>query len=143
MADLPRAAFLSDRVVRVAAVMLPAGVRDRYEREFLSELFGRSTWQRTGYALDILIHTAGLRTATRTQASPSELTVTDQPHPPLTCRLRVHHHWVTNTTPDGVRYQQCCRCGKDRTGFDDNDKTIGEKSAGAAITGLTGFGTGG
>lgn len=123
--------------------MLPARARNRYEREFLSELFGHSTWQQTRYALDILIHTASLRAGIREQASRPELTMTDQPHPPLTCRLHVHHRWVTQTTTDGGRYQQCRRCGKDRTEVDDNDMSVGGKSAASAITGLTGFTGGG
>jgi hypothetical protein len=64
-------------------------------------------------------------------------------HRPLACRVNVHHRWVARTTTDGGRYQQCRRCGKDRTEVDDNDKNIGGKSAGSAIVGLTGFPGGG
>ena len=97
MAELPRPAFLPDRTVRVAAAMLPAAARNRYEREFLSELFGRSTWQQTRYAVDILIHTVSLRTAVRQKTATEEITMTEQPHRPLTCRLNVRHRWVAQT----------------------------------------------
>ena len=139
MAELPRAAFLPDRTVRVAAAMLPAAARYRYEREFLSELFGRSTWQQTRYAVDILIHTVSLRTAVRQKTSTEDITMTEQPHRPLACRLNVRHRWVARTTTDGGHYQQCRRCGKDRTEVDDNDKSIGGKSSGSAVIGLSGF----
>ena len=114
MAELPRAAFLPDRTVRVAAALLPAAARERYEREYLSELFGLTTRAQTRYALDVLLHTAHLRAATRRQGTPQELTMTDTPHPPLTCRLHLHHRWVTQRTTDGGHYEQCRRCGKDR-----------------------------
>jgi hypothetical protein len=135
MAELPRAAFLPDRSVRFAAALLPATARDRYEREFLSELFGRSTWQQTRYAVDILVHTASLRIAVRQDGHAPDTITTTHPRAPLLCRLR-RHRWVTKSTNDGGRYQQCRRCGKDRTEVDDND--FGGKVAGAAIAGLAG-----
>jgi hypothetical protein len=138
MAEPPRAAFLPDRTVRVAAALLPASARDRYEREFLSELFGLSTWQQTRYALDILLHTANLRTAVRSAATTPELTMTEHPRRTLACRLNAHHHWVTYSTEDGGRFQRCRRCGKDRTEVGSNGPR--DTSAGAAVIGLTGFG---
>ena len=135
MAELPRAAFLPDRAVRAAAALLPAPARDRYEREFLSELFGMSTRQQARYALDVLLHTASLRTAVSQQATTSELSVAP-PHRPLPCRLNVRHRWVTKSATDGGRYQQCRRCGKDRTEVDSNN--FGGKNAGAAISALAG-----
>jgi hypothetical protein len=142
MAELPRAAFLPDRTVRLAAALLPRTARDRYEREFLSELFGLTTGQQARYALDILIHTSSLRAAVRAEASEaSEATMTEAPHRPLTCRLNVHHRWVTKSTEDGGRYEQCRRCGKDRT---DVDRRNHDTSAGGAAIGAVGFtGSGG
>jgi hypothetical protein len=143
VAELPRAAFLPDRTVRLAAAMLPAAARHRYEREFLSELFGRSSWQQTRYAFDILVHTFSLRTAVRHKASTEEITMTEQPHRPLTCRLNLRHRWVARTTTDGGHYQQCRRCGKDRTEVDHNDRNNPDRSANAAAIGFSGFGSGG
>jgi hypothetical protein len=134
MAELPRAAFLPDRTVRLAAALLPSTARNRYEREFLSELFGLTTGQQARYALDILIHTSSLRAAVRTEAS--EATMTEAPHRPLTCRLNLHHRWVTKLTSDGGRYEQCRRCGKDRTDVDHHNH---DTSSGAAIIGAVGY----
>ena len=33
---------------------------------------------------------------------------------PLLCLLNVRHHWHSESTPDGARYQRCTKCGKDR-----------------------------
>jgi hypothetical protein len=62
---------------------------------------------------------------------------------PLGCRLHLHHRWVDRTTTDGSHYQQCRRCGTDRTELDDNDMNVGGKSAASGIVGLTGFTGGG
>ena len=34
---------------------------------------------------------------------------------PLTCRLNLHHRWRWPSNDDGDRYQQCEKCGKDRS----------------------------
>ena len=143
MAELPRGAFLPDRTVQIAAAMLPAEARDRYEREFLSELFGLSTVQQTRYALDILTHTVSLRTAVRRQAASPEIAMTEHARRPLTCRLNVRHRWITQITTDGGRYEQCRRCGKDRTEFDDNNPDDPKaRVSRAAIPGAFGGGSG-
>ncbi len=144
MAELPRAAFLPDRAVRAAAALLPAAARDRYEREFLSELFGLSTWQQTRYALDILIHLPGLGIAIHKHAPDPEFAfagvVPWTPRRPLACRTNLRHHWIRQIASDGGRYQQCGRCGKDRTEVDYRDH---DTSAGSAIIGVVGFNGGG
>ena len=63
--------------------------------------------------------------------------MTETTHKPLTCRLHVHHRWETKTTDDGARYQQCRRCGTDRTEVDGNG---GDKSAAAGAIGVLGGG---
>jgi hypothetical protein len=140
MAELPRAAFLADRTVRAAAAMLPASARNRYEREFLSELFGLNSWQQTRYALDVLIHTVSLRIAIHERARSSELAMSKTPRRPLPCQLNVRHRWTIEITTDGGRHQRCFRCGKDRTEVDYSDH---DTSAGAAKIGVVGFNGGG
>ncbi len=144
MAELPRAAFVPDRTVRIAAAMLPASARDRYEREFLSELFGLTIRQQTRYAFDILCHTASLRTAVHREAGASEFALTTRAQHPLGCRLNVHHRWITKSTTDGGRYQRCRRCGKDRTEVDGNSNldTPEGRTARAAVPGGFGGGSG-
>ena len=140
MAELPRAAFWPDRTVRVAAAMLPTSVRARYEREFLSELFGLSTWRQTRYALDILINIPRLGFAVRRHANaskPSPVTlVAAARHRPLPCRLNVHHQWARHLAADGGRYLRCRRCGIDRT---EVDHRVRDTSAGSAVIGVIGF----
>jgi hypothetical protein len=130
MAEPPRTGSLPARTVRLAAALLPAAVRDRYEREFLSELFGRSRWRQTRYAFDILVHSVSLRTAVRRQAAPAGVLVATAPRAPLSCRLHLYHYWRTYTTSDGEDYHRCRRCGKDRTDFGDPQITRGITSFG-------------
>ena len=62
---------------------------------------------------------------------------------PLSCRLNVYHRWITRSTTDGGRYQQCRRCGKDRTDLD-NSNPDGPKGRAtrAALPFLFGGGSG-
>jgi hypothetical protein len=136
MAKSPRVARLPVRTVRVLAAALPVAVRDRYQREFLSELFGMTRWQRVRYSIDIMIHVVSLRMAVRRQAAPAATLTSTAPRAPLSCRIHLYHQWVTLTTTDGERYHQCRGCGKDRTDFGDPPMSRG-------ITSFGGYGHGG
>ncbi|HEU5265297.1 MAG TPA: hypothetical protein VFU35_01310 [Jatrophihabitans sp.] len=148
MAELPRAAFWPDRTVRLAARVLPAGAnRDRYEREFLSELFGMSRGQQTRYAIGVLSRSWTLRVAVRhaaTSPAPGLDTTSPAPRIPILCRLHIRHRWATAIAEDGGRYQRCLGCGKDRTEVDSNN--FGGKVLGAGLAqigGAGGMGSGG
>ena len=141
MAELPRAAFLPDRTVRLAAALLPGSARNRYEREFLSEIYGLTTRQQVLYAIDVLVHTVSLRASIRADAS--KTTMSEAPHRPVLCRWNVHHRWVARLTSDGGHYQQCRRCGKDRTDVDHIDHDTSAGAATIAAVGYTGSGGGG
>lgn len=100
-------------VVGMAVRLLPAGqVRERYRREFVAEMYGMASVQRTTHALQILRSIFALRTALVGYQQPllEEATMTK----PLGCRLHLHHVWERRSTQDGSRYRQCARCGKDK-----------------------------
>ncbi|MDU0312557.1 hypothetical protein RKE38_02595 [Phycicoccus sp. M110.8] len=44
---------------------------------------------------------------------------------PFLCRTNLHHHWEWATTTDGVDYERCARCLKERGGPLDDRRTVG------------------
>jgi hypothetical protein len=107
--------------IRIAIRVLPAGaVRNRYEREFLSELHGLSSAQQFRYGLNTLRSSWRLRRAVgASSAAPlGEMTANVRTKSiPILCRLHLNHRWITQAADDGALYRRCRRCGKDHNGY--------------------------
>jgi len=109
-------AFLPRQSVRLAARVLPAGsTRDRYEREFVAEMYAMSPQRQRNYAIGVLTHAWSLRAALANNSLVEEEKAMHSK--PLTCRLNVHHLWRWDSAEDGSRYQRCAKCGKDRADY--------------------------
>jgi hypothetical protein len=109
-------AFLPRQSVRLAARVLPAGsTRNRYEQEFVAEMYAMSRQRQRMYAIGVLTHAWSLRTALADDSLVNEEAV--MLGKPLMCRLNVHHVWHWDSADDGSRYQHCVRCGKDRSDY--------------------------
>jgi hypothetical protein len=111
------------RIVELAARALPRGdVRRRYEREFVTELYGLDRPHQLRYALGVLISVWALRAAvTAEEYTLREETMGHVLHRrPLACRLNLYHRWQKGSTDDGSMYTYCRKCGKihdDRSPF--------------------------
>lgn len=101
-------------LVRMAALVLPGSVRERYRREFRAELFGMDRSQQLRHAGGVLFSVWALRRAVTQQAS--DIEEAEMKRRPLTCTINVHHTWRRFSTEDGGRYTRCIRCGKDHPG---------------------------
>jgi hypothetical protein len=107
------------RTVELAALTLPRGdIRRRYEREFVSELYGLDGRHQARHALGVLVSVWALRAAvttedyTRLEEAMGHLSQSR----PLLCRLNLRHHWQRGNTDDGGLYTYCSRCDKIRFG---------------------------
>ena len=103
------------RVVELASLVLPrGGMRRRYEREVVAELYGLDKTQQARYALGVLVTIWSLRAAITSEAYelPDASMGHVGPSRPLLCRLNLHHHWQRGFTEDGGRYLYCASCGK-------------------------------
>ncbi|MFC8504012.1 hypothetical protein ACFUC1_16765 [Pedococcus sp. NPDC057267] len=109
------------RAVRLASLGLPRGeVRDRYRREFVSDLSDLGAHAQVAYCVRVVVGVPALRLAVRnTPSSPLEPIMATTTRP-LRCRL-TFHRWEAAHTPDGQRFDRCARCHKERgdgrTGF--------------------------
>ena len=109
-------AFLPRQGVRLAAHVLPTGTtRDRYQREFVAEMYAMSAKRQRIYALGVLSHAWSLRAA----LADDSLVIEEMKmqHKPLMCRLHLHHVWQWASAEDGTRYQHCGKCGKERADY--------------------------
>jgi hypothetical protein len=117
------------RTVELAVRLLPAEHRARYGLEFIAELYGMPKAQQRRHAARVLTSAWALRTAL-SEAVPGangERAMIINTAKPLTCRLNLHHRWRWQSTEDGDRFEQCEKCGKDRS-----EKVGGGPSVGAA-----------
>jgi hypothetical protein len=90
--------------------------RLRYHEEFLADLHGLTPAQQLRYTAGVLSQTLALRAALGSAPSRVEedaMTLTRTPFY-WRCRVLRFHHWVVRSTEDGVRYNTCVRCGRDR-----------------------------
>jgi hypothetical protein len=105
------------RAVELAAAVLPAAQRQRYELEYIAELYGMSPRQQVRHSLQVLASAWRMRAAL-SHSSSTIAQEDDMTNPtrvtPLFCRVG-RHHWHAVSTSDGQRYECCLRCGKDRT----------------------------
>lgn len=101
------AGFAATGLLWVATLLLPRGVsRNRYRREFAAELYGRPRTQQLAYALAVCVHMWSLRTVLVHGSDIADL--------PLRCRTNLHHHWQKHVNDEGVRFQTCSRCGREK-----------------------------
>jgi hypothetical protein len=109
--------ILCCRTVELAVRLLPAEHRQRYGLEFIAELYGMPPAQQRRHSARVLTSAWALRTALAeaVPAANGEIAVITTTHKPLTCRLNLHHRWRWLSTEDGDRYEQCEKCGKDRS----------------------------
>ncbi len=123
------------RTVELAVRVLPAEHRARYGLEFIAELHGMPKAQQRRHSARVLTSAWALRAAL-SEAAPGvngETAVTTI-HKPLTCRLNLHHRWRWLSTEDGDRFEQCQKCGKDRS-----EKVGGSPEAGQGMGGISSF----
>ena len=79
--------------------MLPAGsTRNRYEQEFVAEMYAMPPQRKRSYAIGVLTHAWSLRAAL-TENSPVNEEV-EVHRKPLMCRLNVHHVWHWDSAED-------------------------------------------
>jgi hypothetical protein len=111
--------------------VLPAEHRARYRLELIAELYGMPKAQQRRHSARVLTSAWALRTALgAAPGTNGETAVITTTRKPLPCRLNLHHRWRWLSTEDGDRYEQCERCGKDRS-----EKVGGGPNVGAASTG--------
>lgn len=109
-------AFLARQSVRLAARVLPAGsARNRYEQEFVAEMYALAPQRQRVYAIGVLTHAWSLRAALADNPVVKE--EMDMHRKPLMCRLNIRHAWRWDSTEDGARYEHCAKCGRDRSDF--------------------------
>ena len=97
------------RLVEAAAQVLPAGQRERYAREFVSELYGLPRHHQLRHACQVLAHAWALRTVLASTTS-EETAMTSTTGRPLRCRLHLHQ-WDERENPETrERYEICLRC---------------------------------
>jgi hypothetical protein len=123
--------------ISLALRALPRGdLRDRYERELLTELHAMPRGRQGRYALGVLGTAWSLRRAVQgSNALPEETNMADRK--PLLCRFNIKHHWIWHYTDPHERYLVCSRCGKDGPG------TTAQAANGAVISGIMNGGLGG
>lgn len=123
--------------VELAVRVLPElDDRLRYRAEFQAELHALPPLAQLRYAAGVLSQTFALRAAlgsAPTRAEEDAMTLTTNRQFFWRCRVLRSHHWVTRSTEDGSRYEECSRCGCERDDRNDPTTTIG----------LTGGGGGG
>ena len=108
-------------LVGVSTAVLPAGeTRDRYRLEHAGELSALAGRAQIRYAMGALTTSWALRQAV---VQEKDMTVTTtKPRKPLLCRLKVHHKWLPERSPDGEWFRRCAKCGKDDPGsFNERD----------------------
>lgn len=126
----PQPSIWCCRTVELAVRVLPAEHRARYGLEFIAELYGMPKAQQRRHSARVLTSAWALRTALEaTPGANGETAVITTIRKPLTCRLNLHHRWRWLSTEDGDRYEQCEKCGKDRS----------EKVGGGPEVGAAGF----
>jgi hypothetical protein len=128
----PRPGRRPARAVQWAAAILPADQRQRYALEFIADLYGMPPRQQLRHTLGVLSSALALRAAlarTSPAASQGDIMVTT-PTRPLRCRAGLHR-WHTANTTDGLRYDSCQLCGKDR-----GERYSGFVSGGSGIPGM-------
>jgi hypothetical protein len=107
-------AVVPSLLIALGGRVLPGGsARERYRQEFTAELYGMTPRRQTAHALQIVVSSWALRSATR-HPREGKTMVNILRRKPLLCLLNVRHDWETQSSPDGERYQRCSRCGKDR-----------------------------
>ena len=102
--------------VRLATRALPTqAARDRYEAEFLAELYGLDPWRQIRHTAGVLLRIVALRAALGSWPAQEDVVIeTPNRKPFWRCRMFRMHDFVVRYTEDGDRYQQCVRCGTDR-----------------------------
>jgi len=101
------------KAVSLAAQILPSGpIRERYQREFIAELYAMTRWQAVRYVFEVATNARRLRAVVAFDIGQAEQT-TARTTRPLTCRLNLHHDWHVFQTEDGGRYKACARCHKE------------------------------
>jgi hypothetical protein len=106
-----RPARWSTAITGAVVRILPAGSRDRWERELVAELYGLSRREQLRHTLGVVTRVVALRSAAMASPDPAAVVVV---HTPVRCVLR-RHSWRVLVTEDGTRYRRCRRCGKDDT----------------------------
>ena len=103
------AGFAATALLRAATLLLPRGVsRNRYRREFGAELYGQSRARQLSYALGACGKMWSLRTVLVHGSEVSRL--------PLLCRTNLHHFWEKYVNDEGLHFQTCSRCGREKEG---------------------------
>jgi hypothetical protein len=124
-------------LIAASVSVLPSSARERYEEEFIADLYGMSRTEQAGYSGRVLTRCGSLRSAVRSATNQNSrlegVDMTPSRRRPLRCRLNLHHDWHEETTEDGTRFQQCRRCGKDKTEVDPGN--FGGKNLGAGLAG--------
>lgn len=101
-------------LIATATRALPRGVsRDRYRREFASELPELGRTRQIGYALGVVTHIWALRTVL--------VKGVDSEHVSLLCRTNIHHHWRRQVSDEGASFETCTRCGKEKGPIERSD----------------------
>jgi hypothetical protein len=104
---------LATTCVRLAAHVLPRGpVRERYEREFVAELYAMTRWQSPKYVLGVVATALQLRKAVVAGTDPGAVPMA-RARVPLRCRLNLSHKWHICSTDDGGLFKECARCHKE------------------------------
>ena len=108
--------------------------RLRYRAEFLAELHGLPPAAQLRFAAGVVSQMFALRAAlgsTPSRAEEDAMTITARRTFNWRCRILHRHHWVTRSTDDGSRYEQCTRCGKDREEWPGGGPNTGIAAAGS------------
>lgn len=127
-----RPALVPSLLIRAGTRVLPGGsCRDRYRQEFLAELYLMRRGQQSAYALQVVAASWSLRSAVTYPRHEERTMMNSLRGKPLLCLLNIRHHWETESSPDGERYQRCSRCGKDRMEYPWGNDPKGRNTIGA------------
>ena len=111
------------RVVELAARILPAEHRRRYERELTAELYGMPRRQQIRHSLQVLSRAWALRSAVADAPSLpiEENAMTQTLQSWLLCHAG-RHRWEQHRNPEAggkdAVYQLCVRCRRERQGYE-------------------------
>jgi hypothetical protein len=123
-----RPSWWSSTATRAALHTIPAGpVRQRWQDELVSELYGLSPREQARHTLGVITRAPSLRAAVTNRDRIIEEQIMRKP---IRCRLHLHKFRVASTE-DGTRFLRCRRCGKE-------DDSVGRGHWAAPLSGGAG-----
>jgi hypothetical protein len=123
MSARPAAVPAARWVAAAAARALPRRTdRERYQREFVAELYGLSPAEQARYVAGLLSQVLALRAALGTPSRPPELPMSISTRAPFRCRVLRMHRWMGHGSPHHGHVRICTLCGAQQGPFNTPDE---------------------